>query len=165
MFRTICCHVCTCSFLQLMSSACVVSVLIQALFRSEENNHISTLLVSGPWGSSLDWNSNQNLWKIGLNLVNNQAFEWKNQAKNCTNKTKHAETHFFQMFIMILFEVQSQNFHDFFEFQPWLNYLSPCARIIFACEILVKFTNHQLRGLLLCASDITDLQGGCMILW
>ena len=34
---TFSCHVCTCSFMQLMSSACVVSVLIQALFRSEEN--------------------------------------------------------------------------------------------------------------------------------
>ena len=35
---TFSCHVCTCSLMQLMSSACVVSVLIQALFRSEENN-------------------------------------------------------------------------------------------------------------------------------
>ena len=45
---TFSCHVCTCSFMQLMSSACVVSVLIQALFRSEENNHGSGAVIHIP---------------------------------------------------------------------------------------------------------------------
>ena len=34
---TFCCHVTPCSAVHLLSSACVISVLIQALFRSEEN--------------------------------------------------------------------------------------------------------------------------------
>ena len=34
--------------MQLMSSACVVSVLIQALFRSEENNHGSGAVIHIP---------------------------------------------------------------------------------------------------------------------
>ena len=62
----------------------------------------------------------------------------------------------------------------FFKFKPCLNYPSPCPRIIFECEVTVwgwkpvrftNFSNHQLTGVLLCASDIADLQGGCMILW
>ena len=46
------------------------------------------------------------------------------------------------------------------EFKPWLNYLSSCPRIIFECKVIVwgwdpvRFTNHQLTGLLLCAFDI-----------
>ena len=75
----------------------------------------------------------------------------------------------FSDFFVIFLAVQLLNVHVFGEFKPCLSYiyLSPCHRIIFEYEVIVWGWKpvRSANGLLLCASDIANLQEGCMILW
>ena len=105
-------------------------------------------------------------------IMNNSGKKSHWSGKNRTNRAKNAETHFFRFFVIFL-AVQLLNVHVFWEFKPCLSYiyLSPCHRIIFEYEVIVwgwkpvRFTQLSANALLLCASDIANLQEGCMILW
>ena len=154
--------------------------ILQALHRFL-THFISTILVLRPLDFKLDLELQTWIYgKIGLNLVNDQTFSWTTRAKHHTNLIgqkialigqKMQKLKNFRFFMFFL-AVQLLIFHLFWKFKPCLSYiyLSPCHRSIFEYEVIVwgwkpvRFTQLSANGLLLCASDIANLQEGCMIL-
>ena len=154
--------------------------ILQALHRFM-THFISTILVLRPLDFKLDLELQTWIYgKIGLNLVNDQTFSWTIRAKHHGQKIALIGQKMQKLkkirFFMIFSCSSTSNFSCFLGIQTMLElyiyiHLSPCHRIIFEYEVIVwgwkpvRFTQLSANGLLLCASDIANLQEGCMILW
>ena len=141
---------------------------------------ISTILVLRPCNFKLDlelqtWIYEKSGWIWSTTKKNHEQFGQKITliGQKIALIGQKMPKLIFSDFSCFFLAVQLLNVHVFWEFKPCLSYiyLSPCHRIIFEYEVIVwgwkpvRFTQLSANALLLCASDIANLQEGCMILW